>query len=67
MALDSPTAMAYQTEVNEMDATANFETIYRSHISLVRKIIASFRIYNGLADDLAQQAFLQAFVKLLDL
>jgi RNA polymerase sigma-70 factor (ECF subfamily) len=42
----------------------NFEDIYHSNIQTVRKIIASYRIYNGMADDVAQQTFLQVFEKL---
>ncbi len=47
-----------------MNAEINFEDIYRSNIQTVRRIISSYRIYNGMADDIAQQTFLQVFEKL---
>ncbi|HYX37143.1 MAG TPA: sigma-70 family RNA polymerase sigma factor [Oligoflexus sp.] len=47
--------------------SSNFEDIYYSNIQTVRRIISSFRIYNGTADDIAQQTFLQAFEKLPNL
>ncbi|MDQ3232346.1 MAG: sigma-70 family RNA polymerase sigma factor [Pseudobdellovibrionaceae bacterium] len=47
-----------------MNLQINFEDIYHTNIQTVRKIISSYRIYNGMADDVAQQTFLQVFEKL---
>ncbi len=47
-----------------MNLQVNFEDIYNTNIQTVRKVISSYRIHNGMADDVAQQTFLQAFEKL---
>jgi RNA polymerase sigma-70 factor (ECF subfamily) len=43
---------------------AAFESLYRSKIRMVRKIISGHNITNGTADDIAQHTFLKVYEKL---